>query len=102
MSQPPENATDLGQSLPTGLIGGVDCEAPQAAGADGVAIAHCSVSWTSVKGEPQLTHYVVRLFPNGCFAAGARPRFPLHRDTTIATYSEHPLNALVSAGRACS
>ncbi|MGH2939959.1 MAG: hypothetical protein ACRDPE_17755 [Solirubrobacterales bacterium] len=103
MSQPRDSATDLGQSLPTGLVNAVSCGAagpPESSGH--VEITHCTVNWSTVSREPRTTRYLVRLFPTGCFAAGATPRLPQVRDNTIATFSEHPLNALVSAGEQCS
>ena len=103
MSQPRDSATDLGQSLPTGLVRTVSCGgagAPE--GSERTEVAHCAVAWQTVSGEPRRTRYLVRLFPTGCFAAGATPRLPQHRDNTIQTYSEHPLNALVSVARQCS
>jgi hypothetical protein len=103
MSQPPDSATDLGQSLPTGLVRTVSCDragAPR--GSAQAELAGCTVDWDTVGGEPRTTHYVVRLFPGGCFAAGASPRLPQHRDNTIKTFAEHPLNALVSVARQCS
>jgi hypothetical protein len=103
MSQPPDAATDLGQSLPTGLVRAVSCGgagAPQ--GSERAELARCEVRWETVAGTPRTTGYLVRLFPTGCFAAGANPRFPQHRDPTIESFSEHPLNALVSVERQCS
>jgi hypothetical protein len=103
MSQPRDSATDLGQSLPTGLVRTVSCGtagAPE--GAERTKVAHCTVAWETVAGAPRTTRYLVRLFPTGCFAAGATPRLPQRRDNTIETFSEHPLNALVSAARHCS
>jgi hypothetical protein len=103
MSQPRDSATDLGQSLPTGLLRTVSCgraEAPE--DSEQTEVARCTVAWQTVSGKPRTTRYLVRLFPTGCFAAGATPRLPQHRDNTIQTYSEHPLNALVSAERQCS
>jgi hypothetical protein len=102
MSQPADGATDLGQSLPTGLVDGVECMRVNPAAAREPLATHCSVRWQTVAGRARLTRYLVRLFPTGCFAAGAQPRFPDHRDPTIEGFSEHPLNALVSAGEQCS
>ncbi|HKZ14895.1 MAG TPA: hypothetical protein VJL81_13725 [Solirubrobacterales bacterium] len=103
MSQPRDSATDLGQSLPTGLVRTVSCgRAGAPAGSEGTEVAQCAVAWETVAGTPRTTRYLVRLFPTGCFAAGATPRLPQHRDNTIQTFSQHPLNALVSAARQCS
>jgi len=103
MSQPRDSATDLGQSLPTGLVRTVSCGragAPEAS--ERTEVAHCTVAWQTVSGKPRTTRYLVRLFPTGCFAAGATPQLPQHRDNTIETYSEHPLNELVSVESQCS
>lgn len=103
MSQPRDSATDLGQSLPTGLVRTVSCgRAGAPAGSERTEVARCTIAWQTVSGKPRTTHYLVRLFPTGCFAAGATPRLPQHRDNTIETYSEHPLNALVSVEKKCS
>jgi hypothetical protein len=103
LSQPRDSATDLGQSLPTGLVRTVSCgRAGAPEGSERTELAHCAVAWQTVSDEPRTTRYLVRLFPTGCFAAGATPRLPQHRDNTIETYSEHPLNALVSVERRCS
>ncbi len=103
MSQPPDDSADLGQRLPAGTVERVRCGA---AGALPIAAGQpwrwaCHVAWRTVEGATRTTSYDVRLLPNGCFAAGAVPRYPEHRDTTIASYSEHPLNAIASARRGC-
>ena len=103
MSQPRDSATDLGQSLPTGLVRTVSCgRAGAPRGSERTELARCTVAWKTVAGAGRRTSYVVRLFPTGCFAAGATPRLPQRRDNTIQTFSEHPLNALVSVARHCS
>lgn len=104
MSQPTDGATDLGQSLPTGVLDGVACEPPAAgdARADGIEVARCSVRWRTQGGSPRSTAYRVRLYPDGCFDASARPSLPPHVDPTIEGYSEHPLNVLVGAEKGCS
>lgn len=103
MSQPADGATDLGQPLPTGVLDGVAC-APPAAGtkAGGIEVARCSVRWRTQAGSTRSTSYRVRLYPDGCFDASARPSLPPHVDPTIEGYSEHPLNVLVGAEKGCS
>jgi hypothetical protein len=102
MSQPPDAAADLGQSLPTGLVDTVACRPGAARPAGATAWPwRCSVRWETAAGRPRSTRYTVRLLPTGCFAAGADPRMPAHRDTTIASFSEHPLNAITSVRRGC-
>jgi hypothetical protein len=100
MSQPPDGATDLGQDLPTGVLHGVSC-ATDSRRRGAIEVSSCTVRWRTVAGRSRLTRYVVRRYPTGCFAAGAQPRYPNHRDPTIESYSEHPLNALVSVGEDC-
>lgn len=103
MSQAADGATDLGQSLPTGVLDGVTCGAPSAPGAGaGIEIARCSVRWRSQAGSRRTTAYRVRMYPDGCFDASARPSLPPHVDPTIEGYSEHPLNVLVGAEEGCS
>jgi hypothetical protein len=104
MSQPADGATDLGQSLPTGLLDRVSCAAPPAAakGAGEIEITHCSVRWRSQGGDPHRTSYRIRMYGNSCFDASARPSLPPHIDPTIEGYSEHPLNVLVGAEEGCS
>jgi hypothetical protein len=87
MDQPPDDASDLGQSLPTGLLDRVTCA--------GAPAWHCTVRWQTAGGTPRTTRYAVRVSRTGCFSAGADPALPPHRDPTIQTYSEHPLNTLV-------
>jgi hypothetical protein len=103
MSQPPDDAADLGQQLPTGTVAGVRCGAAATLpiGSREPWRWACRVTWQTADGAARLTRYDVRLLPNGCFAAGAVPRYPAHRDTTIASYAEHPLNAIASARRGC-
>jgi hypothetical protein len=102
MSQPSDDSTNLGQDLPTGAVRDVACTQ---AGARPPGFRawpwHCTARWETAGGRPRTTRYAVRLLPTGCFAAGAHPRLPRHRDTTIKTYSEHPLNALASLQRGC-
>jgi len=102
MQQPPEGAADLGQDLPAGLVRDVGC-AP--AGARPAAARpwawRCRVRWETVAGSPKTTNYAVRSLASGCFAAGAVPRLPAVRDPTIASFSEHPLNAVASVGKGC-
>lgn len=103
MSQPADDAADLGQELPTGSVERVACAAgAQRPGSAGEPWRWgCRVAWRTVEGAPRATRYDVRLLANGCFAAGALPRYPAHRDTTIAGFSEHPLNAIASVREGC-
>jgi hypothetical protein len=102
MSQPPEGATDLGQSLPTGLVHSVDCSAGgPPPGGRAARPWRCEVRWRSVSGGARTTRYAVRVFPTGCFAAAADPALPPHHDATIASFAEHPLNSLVSVRKGC-
>jgi hypothetical protein len=104
MSQPADGATDLGQSLPTGILDGVACgpPAPPRGGGDRIEVARCSVRWRTQGGDRRRTDYRVRMYPDGCFDASARPSLPPHVDPTIEGYSEHPLNVLVGAEEGCS
>lgn len=104
MSQPADGATDLGQSLPTGLLDGVSCS-PRPRGKSDAAkteITHCSVRWRTQGGDPRQTDYRIRMYADGCFDASAQPSLPAHIDPTIEGYSEHPLNVLVGAEKGCS
>jgi hypothetical protein len=103
MSQPSDDAADLGQALPSGTVGDVSCDsaAPKPSEVADPWMWRCRVGWETVAGQPRTTRYEVRLFPTGCFAAGATPRYPQHRDTTIESFSEHPLNAVASVRRGC-
>ena len=104
MSQPADGATDLGQSLPTGLLDGVACSPPRPRPAvpPGSQIARCSVRWRTQSGRPRRTNYRIRMYADGCFDASANPSLPPHIDPTIEGYSEHPLNVLVGAEKGCS
>lgn len=102
MEQPPEGATDLGQDLPAGLLRDVRCApaTPRPAGARPWPWS-CRVRWETLGGASKITNYTVRAFATGCFAAGATPRLADIRDPTIATFSEHPLNAVASVRKGC-
>jgi hypothetical protein len=102
MQQPPEVATDLGQDLPAGLVRDVSCAPDGARPADAKPwVWRCRVRWETVAGTAKTTNYAVRSLPTGCFAAGAQPRLPDVKDPTIASYSEHPLNAVASQRKGC-
>jgi hypothetical protein len=102
MSQRSEDAMDLGQPLPTGLLRSVRCDSttPRPSG-DGAWTWGCMVSWRSVEGRGQRTRYAVLLQRGECFGAGATPHRAVRYDATIRTYSEDPLNALGSARPGC-
>jgi hypothetical protein len=102
MSQRSEDAMDLGQPLPTGLVRSVRCDSttPRPSGG-GAWTWGCRISWRSVEGRSQRTQYDVRLQRGECFAAGATPHRAARYDSTIRTYSEDPLNAFGSARRGC-
>jgi hypothetical protein len=102
MSQRSEDAKDLGQPLPTGLLDRVSCteSAPRPSGG-GAWQWSCGVGWKSVEGHREQTRYAVRLRPGQCFAAGATPVREKRYDATIRTYSEDPLNVLGSVRPGC-
>jgi hypothetical protein len=102
MTQRSEDAKDLGQPLPTGLLDRVSCasSAPQPGGGR-VWAWSCGVTWKSVQGHREQTKYSVRLTPGLCFAAGATPARAKRYDSTIRTYSEDPLNVLGSVRIGC-
>src|SRR4051794_31715370 len=103
MQQPAEGATDLGQDLPAGLLRDVSCASPQAQTPAGGAAWRwtCRVRWETIAGAGKTTNYSVRSFATGCFAAAATPALPAVKDPTIASYSEHPLNAVASTRKGC-
>jgi hypothetical protein len=102
MTQHSEDAKDLGQPLPTGLVDTVSCSSsgPQPSGGHAWTWG-CGVKWKSVDGHREQTKYAVRLTPESCFAAGATPARAKLYDATIRTYSEDPLNALGSVRPGC-
>jgi hypothetical protein len=102
MSQKSEDALDLGQPLPTGLLREVHCESAAPRPSGGAAWPWiCDVRWKTVEGRAQRTRYSVRLTRGDCFAAGAAPRRQPRYDATIRTYGEDPLNALGTLRRGC-
>jgi hypothetical protein len=102
ISQRSEDAMDLGQRLPTGLLRGVSCDSTgPRPGGGGPWSWTCKVSWRSVEGRSQRTTYAVLLRRGQCFAAGATPHRSALYDSTIRTYSEDPLDALGSVRRGC-
>ena len=102
MTQRSEDAKDLGQPLPTGLLDDVKCTSSGAQPSAGrVWTWSCDVRWKSVEHRREQTRYAVRLRPGQCFAAGATPARAKLYDSTIRTYSEDPLNALGSVRPGC-
>jgi hypothetical protein len=102
MSQRSEDAMDLGQALPTGLLRRVRCDAVgQQPSGGGTWAWTCTVAWRSVEGRSERTRYAVRLRPGECFAAGATPHRSVRYDSTIRTYSADPLDALGSVRPGC-
>jgi hypothetical protein len=102
MSQRSDEAKDLGQPLPTGLLDDVSCSSSaEKPGGGRVWMWSCAVRWKSVRGRRQLTRYAVRLSPGECFAAGATPARAERYDATIRSYSEDPLNVLGSVRPGC-
>jgi hypothetical protein len=102
MQQRSEDAMDLGQPLPTGLVDQVSCAANGTRPASGRPWAwKCSIRWQTVQHRAQQTRYTVRLDPGDCFAAGASPPRRPQYDVTIRTYAEDPLNALWSVRAGC-
>jgi hypothetical protein len=102
MDQPVDDATNLGQDLPTGLLDRVSCNAAGPRPAKAAPWPWCcTVRWETAGGRARSTRYAVRLFPTRCFAAGADPALPAHRDPTIKTFAEHPLNTVISVKPGC-
>jgi hypothetical protein len=102
MTQRSDEAPDLGQPLPTGLLRGVRCgsKVPRPTGGRAWAWS-CSVAWRTVERRAEQTRYLVRLRPGKCFAAGATPERQSRYDATIRSYSVDPLNALGSVRGGC-
>src|SRR5262249_41672531 len=74
ITQPGEEAADVGQQLPTGKVSGVRCDAQKPAPSAGGAWAwRCEVRWRTVAGAERRTTYAVRLTPDSCFDAEAEP-----------------------------
>jgi hypothetical protein len=102
MEQPRDDATDLGQDLPAGLLRDVRCAPAAPVGAAGRRRPWtCRVRWETAAGRPRTLRYAVTLLPTGCFGAAATPRLPDHFDPTINTYAEHPLETIVSVRNGC-
>jgi hypothetical protein len=103
MSQPGDDAADLGQSLQTGTLRDVACrpggERPSGDESWGWS---CTVRWETVDGRRDTTPYRVTMNSRGCFFASATPALSQRYDATIRSYSEHPLNRLQSLRRGCS
>jgi hypothetical protein len=95
MSQPGDDAPDLGQPLPTGTLDRVRCS-PRAG-----REWRCTVRWRTVEHRARTMRYRIRLRPNACFEASAEPALHPRYDSTINSYSEHPLNLLLSPRRGC-
>jgi hypothetical protein len=102
MTQPGDDASDLGQSLPTGTLRTASCEPAGDRPTGGGSWAwSCTVRWETVDGRRDTTAYRVRLTSRGCFFASASPPLEQRYDSTIRSYSEHPLDELQSLRRGC-
>jgi hypothetical protein len=104
MDQRGDDATDLDQPLPSGLLDRVRCR-PASPRPEGGASGwgwRCDVAWRTSAGRAARLRYRVVLRPNGCLAAGADPRRATRYDPTIRSFAEDPLNAVVSADPACT
>jgi hypothetical protein len=101
MSQRSDDAVDLGQPLPAGLVDQVGCRSGGPRPRRGPWRWNCAVRWETPNGRPRRTAYAVSLSGAGCFAAAAMPQLPSRYDATIRSYSEDPLNTLTSARRGC-
>jgi hypothetical protein len=101
MSQPGDDAPDLGQSLPTGTVRAVGCRPAAARPSGGSWDWSCSVRFETVDGRRDTTRYRVRQNSRGCLFASASPALAQRYDATIRSFSEHPLNQLQSLRRGC-
>jgi hypothetical protein len=97
MSQPGDEAADLGQQLPTGTLRDVGCRPA----ATNTSAWSCAVRWETVSGHRTATRYRISVTRRGCFYGAAQPPLPQRYDATIRSYSEHPLNTLQSLRRGC-
>ena len=102
MSQRTEDAMDLGQRLPTGLLRDVSCDSagprPGGGGAVGVDVQ----GLVAQRRGPRAAHDVRRAPAARSVLRGGRDAAPRRRyDSTIRTYSADPLDALGSVRRGC-
>ena len=91
MNQPRDEAADLGQDVPKGLLSAVACPSPES----------CTVRWRTVKGQSRSTAYRIRAFRGACLTAAADPSLPNTWDATLKTTAENPLNTLIGTGQGC-
>jgi hypothetical protein len=101
MDQQEDDAVDLGQPLPTGLVDDVRCSPAGPKRVLGRWRWRCTVRWLTRSGAPRRMAYSVQLMRWGCFAAAADPPLPPRHDSTIKTYTEDPRNALTSVRWGC-
>ncbi|MEA2295076.1 MAG: hypothetical protein QOE86_2715 [Solirubrobacteraceae bacterium] len=97
ITQPGEDAADLGRQLPTGLVDRTRCDA----GGSAARTARCTVRWVTVDGHARRTRYRVQLTSRGCLYAHAGPALRQVYDATTHAPSEHPLDFLVGTIRGC-
>lgn len=101
MTQTGDDAADVGQPLPTGLVDDARCR-PQTAGSERrMRPWRCVVRWETVEGHRRTTRYVVQTTPGGCYYAQASPPLPQVLDATVHAPAEHPLGNLTGAVRGC-
>lgn len=100
LTQTTEDAADLGQSLPTGVVDATTCR-PTGPGSATVRPWSCTVRWTTVDEQPRVTRYRVGVTRPGCFLATAHPHLRAVHDATIHAETEHPLGFLASTVKGC-
>jgi hypothetical protein len=101
LTQKGDDAVDLGQSLPTGVLDRVRCAPTGARPVNGSWAWACTVRWRSAVHRPQTTRYRISVAPAGCFNAYATPPRDARFDPTIRAYSEDPLNRFGSYKPGC-
>lgn len=99
MTQAGDDAPDLGQPLPTGVVDATTCRTARPAGPG--RTARCVVRWETVEHRRRTTAYAVDLSRAGCFYAQADPALRQIHDATIRAPAEHPLQSLVAAVKGC-
>lgn len=101
MTQPTDDASDLGQSLPTGTLRSVRCTSATKKPAGTPWDWDCDVKWRTVNDKPKSTSYRAQVTGKGCVYANADPPLDQVHDATTNAPAEHPLSILTVPKAGC-
>jgi hypothetical protein len=101
MGQPTDDAADLGQQLPTGVLDGMSCATSMTKPSGDPWKWSCTARWQTPEGRAEKTRYAAEVTGGGCIYAQSDPPLPQVNDVTIKAPAEHPLSSLVVPIKGC-